>query len=348
MPRPPGTAERTARSPSIGSATRQAILIFDEAGEVLFASPEVPRLIGRPIRRQADLEAALALAPDTAISDAEAVGGSPSLRPLDSAPSGSQAPLRLTVYALSLASGDGGRRRLVVARDVTLSRESGVLRDALADILAHELRTPVTSIYGGAQLILDPSISDVTRAEAARAVASEAERLYRTVEDLVILARFDEDLELADAPVLLQRFLPLVAGSEGARFPMVGVRSLVPDDLPPVRGRQGYIEQVVRHLLASAARFSPAGAPVTLQARQRRTDVEVRVIDDGAPISPEEAATMFDLYARNPRTAANSSGANLGLFVARRLVRAMGGEIRALTTKRPAIAFTLPIFPDDD
>ena len=132
MPRPPGTAERTARSPSIGSATRQAILIFDEAGEVLFASPEVPRLIGRPIRRQADLEAALALAPDTAISDAEAVGGSPSLRPLDSAPSGSQAPLRLTVYALSLASGDGGRRRLVVARDVTLSRESGVLRDALA------------------------------------------------------------------------------------------------------------------------------------------------------------------------------------------------------------------------
>lgn len=348
MPPTPGSADGLRRPPSIQSAARQAILIFDEDGEVLFASPEVPSLIGRPIRRQADLEAALALTPDTAIAEAEAIGGSPSDRPLESAPGGSQAPLRLTVHALALTTGEGGRQRLVVARDVTLSRESGLLRDALAHILAHELRTPVTSIYGGAQLILDPSISDATRTEAARTVASEAERLYRTVEDLVILARFDEDLELGDAPVLLQRFLPVVAAAEGARFPIVGVRSSVPDDLPAVRGRQGYIEQVVRHLLASAARFSPADAPVLLQARVRRRDVEVRVVDHGAPITPHEAATMFELYARNPRTSADSSGANLGLFVARRLVRAMGGEIRALTTRRPAIAFTLPIFPDDE
>jgi two-component system sensor histidine kinase KdpD len=122
----------------------------------------------------------------------------------------------------------------------------------------------------------------------------------------------------------------------------------MPDDLPAVRGRQGYIEQVVRHLLASAARFSPAAAAVTLTAKVRGRFVEIRVADHGAPITPEEAATMFDLYARNPRTAADASGANLGLFVARRLVRAMGGEIRALTTRKPAIAFTLPIFPDDE
>ena len=225
--------------------------------------------------------------------------------------------------------------------------DRATLREAFGRIVAHELRTPVTTIYGGAQLIADPSVSEETRLEAARSVAAEAERLYRTVEDLVVLARIDELTDLDDAPILLQRFLANVLRAEEPRFSSARFVADVPGDLPAVAGRQGYVEQVVRHLLVGAARLNPPNGLVRLIARARARDVEVRVVADGPPITADEARMMFDLFARLPHTAADASGANLGLFVARRIIEAMGGTIHARPTRRPTLAFRLRIFPDD-
>jgi signal transduction histidine kinase len=322
--------------------------MFDTAGSVVFASPEVPELVRGRIVRQADLEEALALVPGAAILDAERVGGARTERPLESADGRPGHRLRLTVHAIELSAGDGDPVRLVVARDVAGSRGSAPMQEAFARILAHELRTPITSIYGGAQLIADPSISAETRLEAARTVAVEAERLYRTVEDLLVFARFDEPLELGDSPVLLQRFVPQLARTEAQRYARVRVAPSIPEDLPPVRGRQSAIEQVLRHVLASAARFAPLDSTIRVRASVKGDTVEVRVVDHGPPISPEEAATMFDLFSRTPRTASDASGANLGMFVARRLAEAMGGRLRALPSRQPTLVMTLPVVPIED
>jgi signal transduction histidine kinase len=337
-----GPVARPVRAPGEG------VLLFDTAGELVFASPEVPDLVGGAITSQSDLEDALELRHGAAIADAERVGGTRTDQPLRIAHSQPGQELRLTVHAIELSAGDGDPVRLVVARDVSRSGESAMLRDAFARILAHELRTPITSIYGGAQLIADATISAETRHEAARTVAAEAERLYRTIEDLLVLARLDEPLDIGDSPVLLQRFLPALVHSESARFPGIRIASRIPSDLPPVRGRQGYIEQVVRHLLASAARFTPIGSTIWVRAESKADEVEVRVVDHGPPITRDEAARMFDLYSRTPRTAGDASGANLGMFVARRLVEAMGGRLGAAPSRRPTLVLTLPVFPIED
>jgi two-component system sensor histidine kinase KdpD len=255
--------------------------------------------------------------------------------------------LRITVHAVRLSAATEPLR-LVVARDVSGSSGSAFLRDAFARILAHELRTPITSIYGGAQLLTETTVSGETRRAAAATVATEAERLYRTVEDLLILARFDEPLEFGDSPVLLQRFLPGLVHGEAERFEGIHFAVRMPNDLPPVRGRQGYVEQVVRHLLESASRFAPIGSTVRTSGAAANGHVEVRVVDHGPPISPDEAASMFDLFSRTPRATSDASGANLGMYVARRLVEAMGGTIRAVPLKRPTLLLTLPVFPVED
>ena len=217
---------------------------------------------------------------------------------------------------------------LVVARDVSGVRRSSDLREAFASVVSHELRTPVTTIYGGAQLLVDPAMSEATRSEAAAAVAEEAEHLYRVVEDLVVLARYDQPLTTTDDPVLLQRFVPEVVASEASRG---GIRVTVdvPAGLPAVVARGGYVEQVVRHLVTSAVRFSPRDGAVSVTARVAGEAVEVLVRDSGSSITEAEAAQVFDLFHRSARTVTDASGANMSLFVCKRLVEAMGGRIWA-------------------
>jgi signal transduction histidine kinase len=326
----------------------EAVLLFDRSGDLLFASPELARLVGQSIERETDLETALSLEHGSALQAAELLGGAPSEQPLDRDVGDPNGHLRLTVHAIELSAGNGEPVRLVVARDVTRSRESRAMRDAFARILAHELRTPITTIYGGAQLMADASISEETRREAATTVAHEAERLYRTVEDLLVFASLDDALELGDAPVLLQRFVPQLVHAEAERLQGVRLAVRLPDDLPPVRGRQGSIEQVLRHLIASAARFAPRGSTVRVTGSDKVGFVELRIVDHGPPITPLEAETMFDLFTRTPRASSDASGANLGLYVARRLVEAMGGSIRALASRRPTLVVSLSVFPPED
>ena len=158
-----------------GASVSEAILLFDTpaTSSSRAARCELP---DRRIERRRISRIYLQLEAGTALAAAEAVGGNPTERPLECGRSPA-AQVRLTVHAIELSTGEGEPVRLVVARDVTRSAKSIVLHDAFARILAHELRTPVTSIYGGAQLMVDPTISEGTRREAALTVASEAERL---------------------------------------------------------------------------------------------------------------------------------------------------------------------------
>ena len=96
-------------------------------------------------------------------------------------------------------------------RDVTESRQRQAVRDTFVGILSHELRTPVTTIYGGSKILARTnSLSDEQRREVFEDIAIEAERLHRLVEDVIALNRFGEEggEEIGHDPVLLQRVLP--------------------------------------------------------------------------------------------------------------------------------------------
>ena len=223
---------------------------------------------------------------------------------------------------------------IVVMRDVTEARRREAVRETFIGVLSHELRTPVTTIFGGAKLLARPSstLDDETARGIFQDIHEEAERLQRLVEDVVALNRFgDAAGEVGAEPVLLQRLIPRVVSSEEGRWPGVAFEVDLEPGLPTVTADATYVEQVVRNLLSNAAKYGGAGSAVRIVAESNETDREVivRVLDNGPGFPAQETNRLFELFYRSPGTAGSAAGAGIGLFVCARLIGAMGGRIWA-------------------
>ena len=238
-------------------------------------------------------------------------------------------------------------------RLIQAERDAAHLRDAFIGVVSHELRTPITTIFGGTRVLarrwrdMDPDARD----GILKDVVEEADRLYRLVEDLLVLTKVERgSLEVGDEPVHLGRLLERVVASEQPRWPGILFRTEVPPDLPSVRGEDTYAEQVLRNLLGNAAKYGGAGSTVTVTAEADEDHVRMRVLDEGPGIDTSEADQLFDLFFRSPTVATSVAGAGIGLFVCRQLVQAMGGRIRAERRPTGGAAFTvsLPRYEDDD
>ncbi len=221
---------------------------------------------------------------------------------------------------------------IVMMRDVTQARRLEAVRQTFIGVLSHELRTPVTTIFGGAKLLARPSsnLDPETKLGIFRDIHEEAERLQRLVEDVVALNRFGEDAgDIGWEPVLIQRLLPRVVQSEDGRWPGVTFALEVEPGLPTVSADPTYVEQVVRNLLSNAAKYGGLDSTVAIRAEAGEREVIVRVLDDGPGFPVEETERLFELFYRSPGTATIAGGAGIGLFVCARLIRAMGGSIWA-------------------
>jgi PAS domain S-box-containing protein len=225
-----------------------------------------------------------------------------------------------------------GEETIVVMRDITEARRREAVRETFIGVLSHELRTPVTTIFGGAKLLARQrtTLDEETRRGIFQDIYEEAERLQRLVEDVVALNRFaEEGGEIGWEPVLLQRLVPRVVQSEEARWPGVTFVLDIASALPTVTADPTYVEQVVRNLLSNGAKYGGPSSKVTLAAEAGEGEVLVRVLDDGPGFPAEETSRLFELFYRSPGTAASATGAGIGLFVCARLVAAMGGRIWA-------------------
>jgi PAS domain S-box-containing protein len=242
--------------------------------------------------------------------------------------------IELSTYPVSpgVGSPPSGGETIVVMRDVTEARRREAVRETFIGVLSHELRTPVTTIFGGAKLLARSSstLDEETTRGIFRDIHDEAERLQRLVEDVVALNRFgDESGDIGAEPVLLQRLIPRVVSSEEGRWPGVTFVIELEPGLPTVTADPTYTEQVVRNLLSNAAKYGGTGSTVTIVAEPGAGEVVVRVLDDGPGFPAEETNRLFELFYRSPGTAGAASGAGIGLFVCARLIAAMGGRIWA-------------------
>jgi PAS domain S-box-containing protein len=242
--------------------------------------------------------------------------------------------IELATYPVNVGVGGppSGGETIVVMRDVTEARHREAVRETFIGVLSHELRTPVTTIFGGAKLLARTSstLDEETTRGIFRDIHDEAERLQRLVEDVVALNRFgDEAGEIGAEPVLLQRLIPRVVTSEEGRWPGVTFEIDLAAGLPTVTADPTYVEQVVRNLLSNAAKYGGVGSTVTIVAEAGDREVVVRVLDNGPGFAAEETSRLFELFYRSPGTAGAATGAGIGLFVCARLIAAMGGRIWA-------------------
>lgn len=226
------------------------------------------------------------------------------------------------------------------------------MRDRFIDVLSHELRTPVTSIFGGTQVLLSrgAALDESKRNELLADVGGEADRLQRMIENLLILARVERGADVLEVnPVLLHRLLPEVIAREQAMWPAIELEHDIPVSIPLVSGDEGSISLVIRNLLSNAAKYAGADAKVRVTvAADGPDEVTVRVEDDGPGITPAEAERLFDLYFRS-EAAVMAPGSGIGLFVCRQLVAAMGGRIWAKSRESDGaeFGFSLPLWIEE-
>ncbi|WP_144120274.1 sensor histidine kinase [Catellatospora sichuanensis] len=228
------------------------------------------------------------------------------------------------------------------------------LRRFVADA-SHELRTPLAGIRGLAELHRQGVVTDPAEVSALLArIETEATRMGLLVEDLLMLARLDEQRPLRSEPVDL---VPIAADAiESAQLRELDrpLRlELLDGDPPVVLGDEDRLRQVVTNLLGNALTHTPAGTPVTVRVGVEGDRAVLQVIDSGPGLSPAHAERVFErFYRADPARARDhqrspAAGSGLGLSIVAALIAAHGGEVCHRPTPGGGATFriTLPLCP---
>jgi two-component system OmpR family sensor kinase len=208
---------------------------------------------------------------------------------------------------------------------------------------SHELRTPLTSIRGFAELYRQgalPAPADVDRAMSR--VESEASRMGLLVEDLLLLARLDQQRPLERAPVDLLELAGDAVADAQAVDPSrsVSLEAVADGPAPVVSGDAARLRQVFGNLVANALTHTPTGSPVVVRVSTTSAAAVVDVRDSGPGIPPENRAKVFERFFRadTSRTRA-SGGTGLGLSIVAALVAAHGGTVEVHETEGGGATF---------
>lgn len=216
-------------------------------------------------------------------------------------------------------------------------------RDLVANI-AHDLRTPLTSIQGFAQALYDgTAMTPETQRQAATAIYEESQRMHRMVNTLLDLARFEAgEVQLAQEPVdlvmlaqkRLQHIAPQAAQAQITLSLEPTVSHLV------VTGDQGRLEQVIDNLLSNAVTHTPAGGQVTVRLEEKLPWAILSVSDTGRGIPPQDLHRIFERFYRSDR-ARTGSGTGLGLAIVQEIVNAHQGQVQAESVLDLGTKFTV-------
>ena len=218
-------------------------------------------------------------------------------------------------------------------------------QDMVADV-AHELRTPLSNIQGYLEAMEDGLLRP--EGGALDAVRAQTLHLARIVEDLRLVASADAGkLTLERRPTDLDELLRSSVEAIRPRAAAVEVEIIlsIAEVLPTVELDQTRIAQVVGNLLENAVRYSPAGAPVTVTGEVvGGVAARVGVADMGEGMTDDEVRQIFDrFYRADPSRSRGTGGAGLGLTIAKQLVEAHGGTIRAESIRGSGSRFVFEI-----
>jgi two-component system OmpR family sensor kinase len=214
-----------------------------------------------------------------------------------------------------------------------VKRSQQMLRDFVADV-SHELRSPLTSIKGFAQAMVDGTAKDKkAQLKAASVIEDESKRMIRLVEELLEFSRLESgQVKMANESVDLKDLLQQCHEIFLMRTKEKNIKLRTEiEPLPPVTGDIDRLEQVFNNLLDNALKHTPSGGKVGIIARQPHPNfVEIAVTDTGPGIPGEQLQHVFERFYRAEPSAGKAgtgTGTGLGLAIARQIVRAHGGDI---------------------
>jgi two-component system OmpR family sensor kinase len=248
-----------------------------------------------------------------------------------------------TAFAQRTASEFAARRSEDAARrsEEAARQSEDRMRRFVADA-SHELRTPLTSIRGFAELARQRG--DVSDPDTMRRIEDEAKRMGLLVDDLLLLARLDQQRPLRMESVDL---LPIAADA------LHNAQAIQPDrplsltilpgsEAPVVEGDEARLRQVLGNLVSNALNYTPADAPITVSVGTRSQEAVLEVSDTGPGLSDEQKARVFERFYRADTARTRSTGGSgLGLSIVAALVAAHNGRVTTTDTIPHGATFTI-------
>jgi two-component system OmpR family sensor kinase len=224
------------------------------------------------------------------------------------------------------------------------------MRRFIADA-SHELRTPLTSIRGFAELYRQHGVDDPDVNRIISRIEHHATRMGVLVEDLLLLARLDQQRPLEHRPVDLMSLATDAVIDARVTAPGHTVRLRTGGDAdsddydvepPAVLGDEVRLRQVIGNLVANAVTHTPAGTEVTVYVRTEGREAVLEVADNGPGMSAEDASRVFErFYRTDPSRTRAHGGSGLGLSIVAALVHAHGGEVSVRTAEGWGAVFSV-------
>lgn len=236
---------------------------------------------------------------------------------------------------------------VIVLTDVTrLRRLERIRRDFVANV-SHELKTPITSIKGFTETLLDGAMHNPDDAERfLRIIERHADRLEAIIEDLLSLSRIEQEAGDDGIPLEECRLYDLLHGAMQTCELMAAARK-IPVSLDcslelRLRVSPALLEQAVTNLLDNAIKYSEPGNAVVLSAQRTDTAVTISVSDHGPGIAPDHLARLFERFYRVDKGRSRKlGGTGLGLAIVKHIAQAHGGFVTVDSAVGHGSTFTL-------
>jgi len=242
-------------------------------------------------------------------------------------------------------------------------QRANLAKSDFVSLVSHELKTPMTSIRGYADLLAAGSVGDINEAQSdfLATIRANITRMATLVSDLADISRIEAGrLRLEFSPVELRQVVDEVVRSTRALADEKAhqIQVDVPEDLPSVWGDRNRLVQILTNLASNAIKYTPNDGEIVIQARQTKNQwdpegspevVLLQVKDNGIGIKLEDQAKIFQQYFRTEEGKDFASGTGLGLNITRYLVEMQGGKIwfESESGLGTTFLFTVPVAEEE-
>lgn len=243
--------------------------------------------------------------------------------------------------------GEGGELRGIVAvlHDITdISRLEKMRSEFIANV-SHELKTPITSVKGFTETLLDGAMEDK---EALHyfldIIHKESERLHRLINDILHLSKIEQHMiPLEIENVNLAEVVDRVADTVRKDVENKGLQLILPENRDIlIEGQKDRIQQIILNLVSNAIAYTPAGGKITVSFLEKEANIEISVKDTGIGIAKKDFPRLFERFYRVDKgRSRNSGGTGLGLAIVKHLVESHDGKINVDSEEGEGTEFTV-------
>lgn len=244
---------------------------------------------------------------------------------------------------------------VTVIRDVTQQREIEKMKTELVSMVAHELKSPLTSIFGFSELLLKSELPDEKSEEYAQVILSESKRLADLVDKFLNLSRLESGkTEPQIQPFDIRDSVARLLETHGqlARSKNIRVMTELPGYTTKVMGDEAMIDQVLHNLYSNAIKYSPVGAKIGIELKESENTVTLNMIDNGIGIEKDDLSNIFDKFYRVKRDTETHSpeGSGLGLSLVKQIIEKHQGTVSVKS--QPGVGsvfgFSIPKLKNDN